>query len=203
MGKDATSSLRLALRIVFDDESKLVALVAVDVQVAPHRLGRSRGRGGADDSGVDDTVVERRAADVHAVVAGCRRQIAQGGVPGGRVTERRSDRKHTGRRAAISFLLLGSGLRRVKADAPGGAGAADDNGHRLAHRNPVFSFPLVTTQHSRAGIPIGGCHHHHLADVGPLRLSRMYGRVDAGGHRDGNHEPWKDPSPEPFAAGVR
>ena len=58
------------LRVVFDDETEPVALVAIGMQVATHRFGGALDGVGADDVGIDDAVVQRRIVDVDAVVRG-------------------------------------------------------------------------------------------------------------------------------------
>ena len=78
--EDAAARHRRGLRVVLDHEAEAIALVAIGMQVAAHRFGRLRDRGGADDFGIDDAVVQRRSADVDAVIRRLHRCIRQGRV---------------------------------------------------------------------------------------------------------------------------
>ena len=70
MGEDATTRTGGAVAVVLDHEADLVAAVAIDVEVSPHRLGAAGHRGRADLPGVHDAVVEWRLGDVDAPVVG-------------------------------------------------------------------------------------------------------------------------------------
>src|SRR3546814_542563 len=93
------------LRVVREHEAEPVTLVAIGMQVAAHRLAGTFHGLGAHDVRIDDPVVMRRTADIHAPVAGSKRAIRQRGGRMRDITERRADAEHPGRAAVVAFPL--------------------------------------------------------------------------------------------------
>ncbi|KAG9568856.1 hypothetical protein KCV01_g19820, partial [Aureobasidium melanogenum] len=164
MRKDTATPTPLAFRIVFDDKTQPIKPIAIEMQVAPHRLGGTFRGGGTEFVRVDELVVVRRAIHVHAVIGGLETYIRHGRGMRGGIAEGLADPEHAGRAAIVALVFLGAFfLSGAQPDAPGAAVLAQGDVRGLAFFFPRRPIADIGAQNAMIGVPIIGGDDDHLA----------------------------------------